>query len=483
MKDLYRDIVWECRLPNEFRCEFKRGRHIFNSLKIHRDANYNLMAELDGQEYDEFLKTAPYNPLKSEIAEMDDKGPLEISSEHGSLRGTIKNFWFKQIVQGTNVSATAEIEDLVLARFPKKPKAMFKKYWFLNGISRRGLYYDNNLYIEASHQLSLSFGKEQTFGFSRKQTDSLGAFSISLQFREKPFVFGYIGSEALEINAGSFIQVDIVNDFSNEELKILEYFLTFIIGKPLMPIGHTTFDEGFFPLERRYKSSFVDNLDQLLGVKPFSPVPLRYAEDFKTMDLKSTLNLLLQLYDKAYEEFNLNRIVEYISGFQVYPIDTQIQPLSSAFDVLKSSWFKSSKSRSAAKYLNDVEYQEVIKDSIESVKSKLAGFEFSDKIIRKLKAANQMGSNEQQTIFFKEIGLVLSPHEEKAIQERNPIVHGFIEEKNIGTLISLTGTFYNILSRSILKIIGYTGSYTDYSNGQENSRPINSPSHGSEISV
>lgn len=50
------------------------------------------------------------------------------------------------------------------------------------------------------------------------------------------------------------------------------------------------------------------------------------------------------------------------------------------------------------------------------------------------------------------------------LQKRNLIVHGNLKTKNYEEIFIATNAYYTLLSRIILKLLGYVGYYYDYSN-------------------
>jgi hypothetical protein len=85
-----------------------------------------------------------------------------------------------------------------------------------------------------------------------------------------------------------------------------------------------------------------------------------------------------------------------------------------------------------------------------------------------------MGSNDRLKFFFSEIGLEIGDLEQEAIDSRNIMIHDSIDLSSTAyeKLVLLSLAYKTFFHRVILKVLGYSGEYIDYSMKGSPSKPL-----------
>ena len=88
-----------------------------------------------------------------------------------------------------------------------------------------------------------------------------------------------------------------------------------------------------------------------------------------------------------------------------------------------------------------------------------------DRILRKIQSANNRGSGETVEDFFKKLGLNIGAAEKKAMRARNKMIHSRVTasgQEQIKDLVRLSFAYRTLFHRVMLKLLGYSGKYLDY---------------------
>jgi len=104
-------------------------------------------------------------------------------------------------------------------------------------------------------------------------------------------------------------------------------------------------------------------------------------------------------------------------------------------------------------------------EDFETVAKKLEVLPHGDRMLNRMKGSFQTGANEKIELFLQELGLEIGDLERKSIGERNKMIHRSpgSTDVDMDNSILMTNTYKTFFHRVILKIMGYQGSYIDYS--------------------
>lgn len=489
------EVLWEQKIPNDYftigDCDsIHKG---FHEIKIERDENYNLVCNLRGklESIEDFggkvLTNERLNLRKGEILSLGESikintangKEVEIDSliitdtkiSNGELKGKGKTNLLK-IIEDCN----------------KKEKYIF--HWFLNGHSEIAYLRSTIIRAKNGELLNLSIGNDLLKGsqmsteidFSTTQCSSRN--SIELKVYGKKFTFGY--RDERDGLKSSFIYYNSDAKISDDELDSIIEILMFILGAELIYVGYTKYAENHEPIEHCYISTYKKDIYKIISKNNFNPVPIGYEVFNLKIDIEKMINDLIEGYSSKRQEFHLDKIIWYIQLAKSQNILTQIQPLSTVFDRLADSWFKSEYSESKGKkvqitnkLIDFFDKEELLKKVNEIFKDE-EGLKklFSNKI----KNFDSLGFNQKNQIFLEELGLKYSKVEKKIMNdERNASVHGRkirLNEYNFTDIVHRTNGFFSLINRIFLKLIESDYPYIDYSTYDFPIRDISSPLGG-----
>ena len=234
--------------------------------------------------------------------------------------------------------------------------------------------------------------------------------------------------------------------------------LGYLFGRQLLRVGRTSFDEKGLPLEEYACSPWGRD-----------PVRTAIASDLPPLRLghegsEAVFSTFVAEYLNRRSELNLREVVWTIWIAQRMPLGFELPLYSTALERLMNAWFRSSQSRSKGVYLPKAEFDAHTRDEFKTIRPRLANSKYGDRIMRKMQNAFQMGVNDRFEVFFEEIGLPIGPGELAVVKARNVSAHGGgTGEDDIQHKLDLARGYQTLLNRVILRVLGCTDSYTDYS--------------------
>jgi len=245
------------------------------------------------------------------------------------------------------------------------------------------------------------------------------------------------------------------------EREAIREIVGFIMGKRLINVGYSTFDESGTPLELCAVRPWGDNVISLCQASAFSPIRFpTYTDQFETV-----LQDLVPKYLEARNTLNLDEaLLRYWIGSTLLT-GTDIPIIANGIEILANAWFKSERSKSKGTYLPKEEFSRLIEEELANVASKLGDNPYKDRLLGKMRSVNNRGSGEKIESFFQELGLDIGTLERKAISTRNKMIHSAITtngQEQLEELIRLSFAYRTLFHRVILRILDYSGKYIDY---------------------
>jgi len=451
----------------------------FHTISFERDNNYRLICKLEGRIEDK--SPSPTRKVKrGQSIKMD--GIIKAQDPTASTKIDIERIYTKkENTQGSGLySADAEASSIRVYH-EVEDEFKFIIYWFLNGQDSAQFGYTRVRTIELRSEATIEISDLTREKVRIHETKSSTINSIQLSLNSKKFLFGFVDEKETGKYRGSYLRFD-KNFFPTQaELEAIQFALSFILGRALIPIGSTKYNYSLLPVERVYKSTHRSDIEQVIRSVSIPPIRTDMLTVTKSKDnFEEKMNYLLNKYYEYEVTFQLNQIIWYMSYGRILPTDMQLQPLSTALDLFQKAWFRSDKSDSKGKYLMDNDYEETISKYIPSIKNDLRERETAAPILNKIKKCNEMSLNEKYETLFKEIKLKTGEVERISIRERNLAIHGSLKPKDYDKLYIRTLAFQTLLHRLILKLLEYNGKYNDYSTSGFPERDINEPLQGPE---
>lgn len=355
------------------------------------------------------------------------------------------------------------------------------KEWILNG-SQSGLYFCGNSKFEYKVEGSVSgvYGDlELPLKQELEEQEYIGKF-IHLRYKDTAFDIHYVGNNygpswSTNLSISYFEKYGRIP--SIEERKQIREYLSFFIGKRLMYIGESSFDENGnqigFVMENPKTYGFDIKKECMFGAK----APIRNAASV-LQNYFDTIQKYIDPFSELYVKLDFDSLFSsYWYAQKVnQPMDLPI--LSAALENLKRKWYEEVALNPETVLMDKKDFSKRIKQIKALVETQFAGTEYVERMKRSVEGMNRMSVSEQLTHFFEGIDMVIGKKEKKALQARNFSAHGSFTGDNIDyeEQFMISQVYQCILVRVILKLLKYDGNYIDYGTIGYPEKNINCPS-------
>lgn len=260
-----------------------------------------------------------------------------------------------------------------------------------------------------------------------------------------------------------------------EVRKRISEIVSFILGKQLLCVGFSEYDEQGYFVKKVAMSPWGNNVIHASKQPELPPIHF----DHGRMGLfEKVLSDLIPQYLNLCEELDLSAVLWRYWVSKNQPIGIGLPILHSGVEILAKAWAKSNMSKRKGIYLPKEDYEKLLGPEYEIIKNRLLFTEYGNRMVSKISRANEMSQNEMLHSFFDEICLPIGIHENNALRARNKMTHDTLSasnEREIMEAIRLTNAYKAFFHRIILKVLGYTGPYVDYSTYGYPERDINEP--------
>lgn len=366
----------------------------------------------------------------------------------------------------------------------KTPSAI--KEWILNG-SKSGLCFCGNSRFDYKVEGSVS-GVYGELEFPIKQEleyqEYIGKF-IHFKYKDTAFDIHFVGNQYGPSWSTNF-SISYFETYgripSIEERKQIREYLSFFVGKRLMYIGETSFDENGNQIGFIMENPRTYGFDIKKECMSSAKTPIR-NDALVLQNYFDTIQKYIRPFSELYGKLDFD------SFFSAYwyaqkvtqPMDLPI--FSAALENLKRKWYEEVECNPETVLIEKKDFSKRIKPIKLLVGTQFAGTEYVERMKRSVEGMNRMSVSEQLTHFFKGIDMAIGKKEKKALQARNFSAHGSYAGDNIDHEEQfMTSQIYEcILVRVILKLLKYEGNYIDYGTIGYPEKNINCPS-GSEVS-
>ncbi len=250
--------------------------------------------------------------------------------------------------------------------------------------------------------------------------------------------------------------------FENSFDNILES-LSFVVGKRLTKVGKSLFSGSGYPIRELSNNPWGLDIQQECRNPEMPPVPLSDSDlDFTVAE--PTISKLAESFCLVREEFSFSTAMWQFWMSKISPAEGSLVFLSMAVENVMTAWFKSTKTRTRGQYMPDAEFALLTKEPLDALKAALATAKYSDRILRRLSQANNMGVNERYELFFEEIRLPYTEFELSVIAARNRFAHGgSLSSDQYRKLMDAIRAYQTLFHRIVLTLCAHKGSYIDYS--------------------
>lgn len=262
------------------------------------------------------------------------------------------------------------------------------------------------------------------------------------------------------------------------EREMFKEIVSFIIGRPLLKVGDTEYDETGSVMKEVSTSPGLPsgyNIISLCQSGDSSPI------DFQSKALEETLALLIPRYLRLRDELRLNEALYRYWFAKIHPIGLDLPVFAAAVEGLATSWSKSAKSEIAKQYLSEEEFNKLFEQEVSSFGQKLKTIKFGERVLNRIKGAHRMGSSEQIEHFYTDISLSIGKVEKVAMRSRHAMAHGSSSDytdQKYNEIVRIRWAYQTLFERVFLKILGYAGNYIDRSSEGWQERNIDEPMKG-----
>lgn len=447
------------------------------TISITRDADYGLNAEAKGKDGRSFLEVEPSALRRGEAIPI---GIVRGKSPDGA-QVALKIFYAGSSTFLGTVTGEVHVQRVEIDYETKLESAWFS-IWCLNGpkdlLLARGT--DRILRTQVTRVRS-PFGEprnpdhkiELTGGADSRSKDYwlVENNCFKLRFCSVPKVFGPEWSRNFAVEVFEYPG----HDLSFTQSQAILDALSFPLGRRLVPVGRSWFSEEGHVIRTE---SFIP-----WGINPKAECSNPDMPPVRFLERRDTERMVAEMSETFFElrdEFALSRgILDYWMA-RLVPAEIAFVHLASGLEAIMRAWFRSTKSKSRGKYFPKEEFNSIVAKPFAQIEYALRGKPNAERLIRRLKLANNLGVNEQLQTFFDEIGLPIGDVELHAMAARNPFAHGggAVPEGKIPELVYTLRSYQTLFHRVVLKLIGFQGQYIDYSSLDFPDRPLLEPLGG-----
>lgn len=255
--------------------------------------------------------------------------------------------------------------------------------------------------------------------------------------------------------------------------------VSFVLGKRLIPIGTSLYSVAGHHIKEMVTNPWGLDLKLECENPEMPPFPLSRNHNFLISE--PVASQITETYYLLRDDLSFSKSMWQYWISRIVPAEGSLVYLSMAMETLMAAWFKSAESKTKGVYLAEEEFSSIAEEPFKLLGTKLAGKEYSDRIMRRARQSNNMGVNERYEFFFNEIDLPVTEFEPSVIKSRNRFAHGAIgDREEYQKLSNAIRAYQALFHRVMLKLLGYTGSYIDYSTYDFPERPLDEPLGGPE---
>ncbi len=262
---------------------------------------------------------------------------------------------------------------------------------------------------------------------------------------------------------------DVIIAFDGEALEMLQeaslwLLLSFLSGRRGRVTGYVGFDENKELWRKRfwYEDCAVARRPPISWFAGHSAI-FGLADQFPKM-----LNSVLELINNN-ARFDI--VCSHLFSDSHHDPDVEIRDITLALDTLIESKMFANRSR---QIVPDEQFQTIIESLRIPVSETLKKLDTPEDLIERiwsrLREANDRTSAYRRERFWKQVGIVLTTKEKRALKYRNPMSHnGFIpradDDKALESFLFEVRLARTLVNRTILSLLNYQGFVLDYTSG------------------
>ena len=258
---------------------------------------------------------------------------------------------------------------------------------------------------------------------------------------------------------------------------------SFVIGRRLMNIGYSAYGSRGKPIEEVAINPWGESIVSVCASADLSPIPIDILplppDDI--WRLEQALRQLVPTYLALRNELGLRDALWRYWLCQETAIGIDLPIIAAGVDMISKAWFKKTKPRML--YISSDELDQLLGEEFTLIIKRLKGVSGGDKVIAHLRNANNWSGTDKILNFLRGLKLPIGSVEIEAIKSRHGMAHGSLATagENYRPLIVAKHAYQTFFSRIMLKILGYDGTYIDYSAKGFPHTPLDVPMRGTEV--
>ena len=343
---------------------------------------------------------------------------------------------------------------------PRKLKEPVRMEWFICNDFKAKLW-------QITHRNPSLRNKKIRIGIDDFKEDNTGNFAGGLsskdyaliKFNNDSFILSLVPDEVMQGNFKG-ICLEFRNQYEStgkEKLNGITSLLSFLLGNQLTHIGYSIMESQVLQ-EAGYYGCKVSDAG---GTMP----PIRFNTRHEWGNLSDLIQQLLPKFLELKDKFAFEDALSRYWIARDTPLGANLPVLASAVEIMAQAYLKYQE-KAVSDYLPKDEYLFLIGEELQSIKAKLKGIKGYEIIVSKISGDFRKGINEKLHIFFECIGIPIGTREKEALNLRNKMVHGsrdYSKKENIHKDLILSRVYEVLFHRILLKMLGYTEYYMDYS--------------------
>lgn len=272
--------------------------------------------------------------------------------------------------------------------------------------------------------------------------------------------------------------IDGTGKFDEDHQRIWIEAISYFFGERLIKVGSSILSSEGHMIEQTSLNPYAHNLRKELnnhGLLPFDVNSSNGKID------ENRISKAIESFIENYEQLKLGDVVWKIWYGRMMPLGMNLTSYSSSLEALMNAWFASSKSKSHGSYIEVSQFQSEINPIMTSLKTKYSNDPAWIKIISRLEGANQISISDKYQRFFQELSIESGNVEKEVISSRNKFAHGGAVKSNQSNYVVKAARAYEtLINRCILKALGVSNHYIDYSEYDFPNRPIKDKLRGAK---
>jgi hypothetical protein len=249
----------------------------------------------------------------------------------------------------------------------------------------------------------------------------------------------------------------------------------FALGRRLLPVGFSVFDEAMAPVELcadkarsfglrtecqhdSYPPSFVEGLD-----RPDSALISKIAER----------------YHSHCASLNLTEAMRYLWTARVLPFGPNLVFYTGCIEALARNWMNRPETQGHKTYVSQELFDGVAGARLEEIEKATRGDTSWQPVLHRLRQANRRGIADTVRALLEKNGLRTGEVEREALNARHRFAHGGQGRGDDDLfLFPVVFALESLINRIVLRLIGYDGPYVDYSTVERPKRDLEVPLGG-----